>query len=223
MLGLAFLAIIATYVVLNIILIRYLWKRLSKQAAVICTLIILSLPLVDEVIGKQVLKRSCEDGITVITQRVIPNVDKIFLSDGVSEDSPSHYGYKITEELGYYKNLGYIQKGFEIVQKPKLLVRRATMSDDSKIAILEEKMEPIANYGLRVQSGKTFWLDVERYTTVNRIGTEELGSFYWYSFRGGWAVRFFTLGMGSSSISCGNSEGMNQKRIELLHATIKPA
>ena len=222
MIGLMFLAVISIYIVFNIILIKGLWERFSKKNAIICSLIVLSLPVADDLIGKLVLKTSCENETNVSTQRAIPNIEKIFLFDGVGEESPSYYGYKITEELGYYKQLGYIAEGFEIAQPPKLLVKRVTMSNDANSVIVEEKMEPIAEYGLRVRQSKTFWLDVERFSTINRKGTEELGSFNWFSFRGGWVAHLFSFG-GSTSTSCGNSEKIHQKKVELLHATLKPA
>ena len=163
--GLGILFLLIVYISLNIKLVRYVWKSLSKPKAIIATLVILTFPFADAVIGRAYLKSKCREGTHIVVKRAIPNIEAIFLDGGVTDDSPSYYGYKIIEEKGYFSNPW---------------VRRATESGDPKNAIIEKKAEKIAEYGLWTEGlPKTFWLDAERYTVNNRFKTEELGSFIW--------------------------------------------
>ncbi len=210
--GLGILFLLIAYVWLNIKLVRYVWKNLSKPTATIATLVTLAFPFADSMIGRADLKAKCEEGSRIVVKRSIPNIEAIFLDGGITDDSPSYYGYKIIEDKGYWPDQG---------------VRRATESGDPKSAIIEKNAEKIAIYGLQTEGlPKTFWLNAERYSINNRAKTDELGSFIWYSFRGGWAERVvmaFSDAGPSRVAECGDTTAELQKIKELLHATLQPA
>lgn len=217
-LGLLFLLIASIW--LSTKLVHYVWGKFNRLTAIMATIAILAFPFLDAVIGRAVLKKTCDEGVHIVVKRTIPNVEAIFLSGGVTDDSPSYYGYKIVEHKGFY---GRRRNTHNV-----LLVRRATESGDPKHATIEKKAAPVARYGLWSEAGpKTFWLYSVRYSVNNRAKNYEVGSVIWYSFRGGWAERvlmaFSSAGPSSSVASCGTTGQMLQKRIELLHATLQPA
>lgn len=213
--GLGILFLLFAYIWLNIKLINYVWKNLSKPAATVTTILILAFPFVDAMIGRAELKAKCEVGTRIVVKRSIPNIEAIFVDGGITDDSPSYYGYKAVEDKGY--NDKWHGQG----------VRRATESGDPKNAIIEKEAEKIAVYGLWTEGlPKTFWLNAERYTINNRAKTDELGSFIWYSFRGGWAeyvVMTFSDAGPSRVAECGDTEAELNKIKELLHTTLQPA
>lgn len=219
MAGLGLLILLTAFVWLSGKLVHYIWENLNKSTAIIVTIAILASPFLDAIIGRAVLKKTCEAEARIVVKRSIPNIEAIFLSNGVTGDSANYYGYLIVEGKGFY--------GRKRVEEDSLSVRYVTSYDDPSVAVVA-KSSPVAKYGLWIEAGpKYFWLNAERYSVNNRSKNDELGSVIWYSFRGGWAERvlmaFSSAGPSSKVASCGTTRQMLQKRIELLHATLNPA
>jgi hypothetical protein len=201
------------YVTLSIKLLKYVWRKFSKPVFAIAILIIVVLPFIDGAIGRAYLNRKCEVATRVVLNKTISNIEGIFSDLRAGIYSPIGYGYKFVEEKENNPGMG---------------VRRVTDAGDHKSVVIENNAEKQAHYGIVKEAlPGTYWFYIDRYSVRERgYAPEELGSFIWYSYRGGWIERIFmsfVFGGSPSVAECGDYDNLHLKIKELLNATLQPS
>ncbi len=171
------------------------------------------LPFADVAIGRAVLQAKCKEQCAVVTKRSIAAVDGFFYAYGASTDAPNYYRYRYVE-------------GNRYPYDPGVPVDRVTATADGK-NLIEKRVPPKAIYELVEEYRQDSLYFFSNRTFVRVIATkEELSSFVWLSFRGGWAERTIMMfsGAGPSSVaSCGDSSANYKKTLEALHSSLLPA
>lgn len=212
--GLGLLLVFVAYIWLASAIGKWAHRNLPILAALAVSLLLVTLPFVDAVAGRAVLKSKCSQQGSVAVLESIQGVEGIGVGYGVFPDSPSYYGYQFVEGGYAYKDAPWM---FE----------RAEPDPVSGQVQIKKKVVPKASYSLQdgPRQDSTYFFKTR--TSVNEISTgREIASFDWFAFRGGWAERvmmaFSDAGPGQAA-SCGTSKDKHEKTISMLHATLRPA
>lgn len=212
--GLGLLIVLIAYVWLAIATCRWAYRKLTRLAALIVSLTLLTLPFVDAVAGRMMLKAKCKQHGSVVVLESISGVEGLGIGYGVFADSPSYYGYQFVEGGYAYKDAPWM---FE----------RAEYDPTSGKVQIGKRVTPKASYLLLEGPRQDSVYFFQTRTSVREIASgREIASFKWFAFRGGWAERvmmsFSDAGPGEVA-SCGNWKDKHEKTIAMLHASLRPA
>lgn len=212
--GFGLLISLIAYIGLAIAAGRWAYRNLPRLAALTVSLLLVTLPFVDAVAGRMVLKAKCNQQGSVVVLEQIPGVEGIGVGYGVFPDSPSYYGYQ------------FVEGGYAYGDAPWMF-ERAELDPISGQVQISKNVVPKANYVLLEgrRQDSTYFFQTRISVTEKSTG-REIASFDWFSFRGGWAERvamaFSDAGPGEAA-SCGNWKDKQEKSVAMLHATLQPA
>lgn len=214
------------YLALTITIVANVWTRLNSLLAIAILVFAVTIPFIDAKIGRMQLISKCKQDNQITLKRSIPNVEGIYIQYKPFEDSPKYFGYKFIEGSGIHTDsispaelirlFGGRYTGFP--------VRRAT-AEGSQV-IIEKEVESKSLYEILEEPRQdTYWYYSVRNVVRVRATKEELASFTWHSFRGGWAERIgmaFSDAGPRSVADCGNYDFKHKKVRELLHTALQP-
>jgi hypothetical protein len=209
--GLGLLILLCGYIWLVFRLIRAVKQAYSNFVVVAIALLVIALPFVDAIVGRIALHNKCEAEGQIIINEKVQNVEGIGVQYGVFKDSPAYYGYQ------------YIEGGF--VYNSPWMLERAQLDGSANEVVIEKNIQPKAKYllheGLRQDSAYFYKTRI----SIREIATNrELSGFNWFAFRGGLVERVamaFSDAGPSGVATCGSSENMKDKEMEMLHKTLQ--
>ncbi len=209
--GLGLILLLAAYITLGVKLV-IATRRASLILSGVVGLAFFAAPLIDAFLGRAALERICTDEGKVTVAKKVKDVEGIGVDYGVFEDSPKYYGYS------------YIEGGF--AYGASWMLKRAEFSADRGEVIISKKVEPRSIYLLREGPRQdSFYFYRTRFSVYDRAAQEEMASFTWVAFRGGWAERIpmYFSGSGPGPVAqCGSSEARRIKTLAMLHETLQP-
>lgn len=209
--GLGLLFLFGAYIALGVKLVSAA-RRASFTLAAFVGLTFIAAPLVDAFLGRLALERICSSEAVISIAKRVTEVEGIGVDYGVFEDSPTYYGYN------------YVEGGF--ASKASWMFERAQFSQETGKVVVEKKVEPRSRYLLTEGPRQdSFYFYRTRNSIYDRLQREEMASFTWVEFRGGWAERIGMnfSGAGPSPVAqCGSREAKRMKETKMLHETLQP-
>ena len=211
--GLGLLILLIGYIWLAKVAIKWAYHHLPRMAALALLLLLVTLPFIDAIAGRIILKAKCNQQGDVVVLKSIADVEGIGIARSVLESSPSYYGYQ------------YVEGGYAYTDAPWMFQRAEIDPASGQVQVIE-KISPKARYllleGPRQDSAYFYQT---RTTISDKLTDQVLASMDWFAFRGGWAERVmmaFSDAGPSQVAACGNFEDKDKKIIAMLHSTLQP-
>lgn len=211
MAGLGLLLLFGAYIALGVQIVSAA-RRASLTLAIVVGSVFIAVPLIDAFLGRLALERICNSEGAVSIARKVTDVEGIGIGYGVFKDSPKYYGYN------------FVEGGF--AYSAPWMFERAQFSPEKDEVVIEKKIEPRSNYLLTEGPRQdSFYFYRTRISVYDRAAREEMASFTWASFRGGWAERIpmSFSGAGPGVVAeCGSHDEKRLKLLKMLHETLQP-
>jgi hypothetical protein len=216
MAGIGLLLIMAGLLFFAALFIKLGFKLLPRPLANLIPVLIIFLLFIDALIGRLYLASQCEFEGQIVLKRSLIGVEGIYYRYGPFTDSPKYYGYSFVEGGTY--NI----RGVEDLPRYKGLVDRATAGATKR----EKRVVSKSLYEILEEPRRdSFYYYSVRTVIRERATLDELASYTWFQFRGGWLERIpmALSGAGPSPVaSCGNSREKHLKDVDALHRALEP-